>query len=156
MDEKFVFETQFDLKKRIDIVRAYMGRVYYGFLLVAAAVVCFNYYLISSGKAVQGDEKKTVTLFVLMVIWAFVPVIGGILWNTISKVKSCIITVYGDKVNVQSDSRSFELTPDRFYNIMEREHYIKFGPLKETVIIDIKDVKIGNGEEAAKFLRDME
>lgn len=155
MEEKFVFETQFSLKKRIDIVRAYMGRVYYGFLLVAAAVVCFNYYLISSGRAVQGDEKKTITLFALIVIWAFIPVIGGILWNATSKVKGCIITVYEDRVGIQSDSRSFELTPDRFYNIIEREHYIKFGPLKETVIIDIKDIKIGNGEETAKFLRDM-
>lgn len=155
MDEKFVIESDFTLKSRTDMVRAFMGKVYYGFLLVAGAVICFNYYLISSGRAAAGDERKTLTLFILMIIWAFIPVISGFIWNSISKVKHIKITVNADKITTETNCGTFELTPDRFYTIIEREHYIKLGPLKQTVIINTKDVSCGEGNKIADFLRDM-
>ena len=155
MEEKFTVKTEFTLKKRIDIIRAFMGRAYYGFILVAAAVLCYNFYLLNTGKAAPGDDKKTAALFAVMLLWALIPVVSGFIWDKASKVKSAVISVYDDKLVFTSENAAFELLPDRFYGITEREDYIKLGPLKQTVIIDTKDVTKGSADEIAKFLRDM-
>jgi len=155
MEEKFTAKTAFNLKSRIDMVRVFMGRVYYTFLLVEGAVICFNCYLITGGKAAPGDAKKTVSLFVLMIIWAFIPVAAGLIWDKVSKVKTQIISVLENKIIVTNDTKTFELTPKRFYTIIEMENYIKLGPLKETVIINKNDVTFGDGDKLADFLRNM-
>ncbi|GEM_PF-3470778 len=155
MEVKFSAETTFNLKKRIDMVRAFMGRMYYGFLLVAGLVVCYNYYILSTGRAAAQDGTKTIALFVLMVIWAFIPVAAGFIWDKTSKVKTLRLTVYNDRVLVERDTDSFELDPHRFYTVAEKEDYIKFGPLKNTVIVDKKEMTSGEGDKLAAFLIDM-
>jgi hypothetical protein len=156
MDEKFVIENDFNLKKRMDIIRVTMGRAYYMFLMVALGVICYNLYLFSNGKAVNGDYGKTLALIIIMVIWGCIPLVGGLIWDKLSKIKTQHISVYSDKLVVETNIGTRELKPDRFYGIYERGSYIKFGPLKESVIINKNDVIKGNADELAKFLRDMQ
>ncbi len=155
MEPKFIAETTFNLKNRIDMVRVFMGRAYYGFLLVAGAVICYNYYLINSGQAVEGDTKKTAMLFILMLIWGFIPVAAGFVWDKLSKVKYAKISVYEKKLTVTTNINSFDLEPKRFYTIVQKEHYIKLGPIKQTVIINTDSLNTGEADKLTSFLINM-
>jgi hypothetical protein len=155
MDAKFVIENKFNLKRRIEIIRVTMGRAYYMFIIVALAVICYNGYLIYSNQAVAGDDRKTLILIIIMVIWGCIPLVGGFIWDKLSEIKNQHISVYSDKLVIETNVGTRELKPDRFYGIYERESYIKFGPLKESIIINKKDVTQGDADELAKFLRDM-
>ena len=152
MDEKFVIKTEFDLKKRIDIVRVFMGRAYYLPLLVAAAVACYNFYLIRSGRALPQDTQKTSTLLLLMAVWAFVPVIVGFVWNTLSKVKKSTVRIFDDRVAVETDSKTYELEPKRLYVIDKRENYLRFGSMKECAVVDLNGITKGDKDKVTEFL----
>lgn len=155
MEKKFSTQNVFTLKNRIDMARVFMGRAYPGFLLVSAAVILFNYYLIITGRSAEGDTKKTITLFVLMLIWAFIPVAWGFIWHKKSKVQNQTVDIYTDKIVITDEDGKRELTPDRFYGIVEKEDYIRFGPIKETVIINKNSVTLGKSEDILRFLYDM-
>lgn len=155
MEERFVIEGDVNRRERTEIVRVLMGRAYFLFLLVAGVVICYNYYMMSTGRSVEGDGTKTVALFVVMIVWALIPVIGGIIWNLISKVKHMKITVFDDVLMVETNEGKREIKPEKFDYVMERENYIKVGSFKEGVIINKNNVKQGEAEQFAKFLRDM-
>ena len=155
MEEKFVIEGEVNRRERTEIVRVLMGRAYFLFLLVAGVVICYNYYIMSTGKSVDGDGTKTVALFIIMLVWALIPVIGGIICNLVSKVKSMKITVFDNVLVVETNVGKREIRPEKFDYVMERENYIKVGSLKDGVIINKNNVKKGEAEQLAKFLRDM-
>ena len=155
MEERFVIEGDVNRRERTEIVRVLMGRAYFLFLLVAGVVICYNYYMMSTGQSVEGDGTKTVALFVVMLVWALIPVIGGIIWNLISKVKHMKITVFDDVLLVETNEGKREIKPEKFDYVMERENYIKVGSFKDGVIINKNNVKQGEAEQLVKFLRDM-
>lgn len=155
MEKKFSSESTFTLKSRIDMARVFMGRAYPGFLLVSAAVILINYYLIVTGRSAEGDVKKTASLFVLMVIWALIPVVWGFVWHKKTVVHKQTVDIYTDRLVITDEKGKRELTPDRFYGIVEKEDYIRLGPLKETVIINKNDVTLGDAEEIVRFLYNM-
>ncbi len=155
MEEKFVIEGKIDRRERTEIIRVLMGKAYFLFLLVAGLVICYNYYMISTGQNVEGDGRKTIILFVLMLIWALIPVVGGIIWNCLSKIKDLKVTVLEDRLVIATNIGTRELPADKFDYVMERENYIKVGSLKEGVILNKNNVKVGEADKLAKYLRDM-
>lgn len=169
---QFVIESDLSLKRKIDTARTRMGRAYPGFLLVAACVIAFNYYLIMTGKNAQNDTKKTITLFVLMVVWAFIPVVVGFVKHKLSKVTSQRVTVYcnqslspaekssdcpvHDKIVVETNLGVTELTADSFNYVYEIGDCIKVDKtFKNVLLIDKRDVIVGDGEKLADALRNI-
>ena len=155
MEEKFVIEGEVNRRERTEIVRVLMGRAYFLFLLVAGVVICYNYYMLSTGQALEGDGRKTIILFVLMLVWALIPVIGGLIWTGLSKVRTLRAAVTEDRIIVTTNLGTREILPDKFDYIMERENYIKVGSFKDGVILNKNNVKEGDADKLAKFLRDM-
>lgn len=155
MEKKFSVQNEFTLKKRIDISRIFMGRSYPTFLILAVGVILYNYYLISTGRGAEGDVKKTITLVVLMVVWAYIPVVWGFIQHKTSGIKNQTVDIYNDKVVVTDEKGTRELPPSRFYSVIEKENYIRFGSLGETVVIEKSGVTLGDPDEIVKFLYNM-
>lgn len=155
MEKKFSVQNEFTLKKRIDISRIFMGRAYPTFLILSAGVILYNYYLIMTGRSADGDVKKTITLAVLMIVWGFIPVVWGFIQHKTSGVKNQTVDIYNDKVVVTDEKGTRELPPSRFYSVIEKENYIRFGSLGETVVIEKSGVTLGDPDKIVKFLYDM-
>jgi hypothetical protein len=153
---RFVIESDLSLKRKIDTVRIRMGRAYPGFLLVAACVIAYNYYLIMTGQNAQNDTRKTIILFGLMVVWAFIPVIIGNIKHLASKLTSQRVTIYDNLIVVETNLGTTKLTADDFNYVYEFGDCIKVDKtFKNVLLVDKRDVIVGDSEKLADTLRTM-